>query len=92
MMELVVIEKSKKRIIFELKGTDHTFCAALKKELYEDEDVKNAAYAIAHPLIGIPKFIVETSGEEPEKALMGAVKRLQKKNETVQEAFKKVRA
>ena len=92
-MEIVVLEKSKKRMIFELKGTDHTFCSSLKKELYEDEDVKNAAYAIEHPLIGIPKFILETGGEkEPEKVLQAAVKRLQKKNETLQDLFKKVRA
>ena len=92
-MEIKVLEKTKKRLTFELKGSDHTFCNALKKELYEDDSVKLASYTIEHPLIGIPKFLVETSGDkEPEKALTAAAKRLQKKNEQVQDLFKKFRS
>jgi len=90
-MELKVIEKSKKRFIFDLVGADHTFSGALKKELWNDKAVKISAYGVEHPLIGIPRFIVETEDKEPEKALTDAVKRLQKKNESFLEDFKKIR-
>lgn len=91
-MELRVVEKSKKRFIFELIGADHTFCNALKRELWNDKAVKISAYNIEHPLIGIPKFIIEADDKEPEKILVDAVKRLQKKNEQFLELFKKIKA
>ena len=90
-MELKVLEKDKKRIVFELIGADHTFCNALKKELWSDKSVKVSAYSVEHPLIGIPKFIVESDDKEPEKVLLDAVKRLDKKNEQFLESFKKIR-
>lgn len=90
-MELRVIEKDKERLVFDLIGADHTFCGALKKELWNDKNVKVSAYAIEHPLLNIPRFIVETSDKEPEKALVDAVKRIGKKNEQFLENFKKIR-
>ncbi|RJQ16971.1 DNA-directed RNA polymerase subunit L [Candidatus Woesearchaeota archaeon] len=91
-MEIEVIEQSKKKLIFKLKGADHTFCNALKRELYSDESVKISSYTIEHPLINIPKFIVETdTSKTPEKALSAAVKRLQGTNAKVLEAFKKAK-
>lgn len=90
-MEIKVIEKSKKKLVFELIGADHTFSNSLKKELWNDKSVKVSAYSIDHPLIGIPKFIIETNEKEPEKALIDAAKRLQKKNETFLESAKKIR-
>ncbi|MEM4637932.1 MAG: DNA-directed RNA polymerase subunit L [Candidatus Woesearchaeota archaeon] len=90
-MEIKVIEKSKKKLVFELIGADHTFSNSLKKELWNDKSVKVSAYSIDHPLIGIPKFIIETNEKEPEKALIDAAKRLQKKNETFLEGAKKIK-
>jgi len=90
-VEIKVIEKSKKRLVFDLIGTDHTFCNVLKHELWNDKSTKISAYSIEHPLIGIPRFIVETDDKEPEKTLNDAVKRLQKKNEQFLELFKKIR-
>jgi DNA-directed RNA polymerase subunit L len=40
-MELKVIEKSKKRLVFDLVGADHTFSGALKKELWNDKSSKD---------------------------------------------------
>jgi DNA-directed RNA polymerase subunit L len=91
-MELKVIEKGKKRLVFDLVGADHTFSGALKKELWNDKSIKVSAYNIEHPLIGIPRFIVETDEKDPGKALLDAVKRLEKKNESFLEDFKKIRA
>jgi DNA-directed RNA polymerase subunit L len=88
-MEFVVLEKTKKRIVFELHGMDNTFCNVLKKELQVDDDVSIATFAIKHPLIGIPKFIVETKGKTPKEALLAAVDRLQAKNKDFLTKFKR---
>ena len=78
-MELVVVEETKTRLVFDLKGEDHTFCNLLKAELNEDKDVKTSTYSIAHPLIGVPRFIVETaSGKTPRKAVSDALSRMKK--------------
>jgi DNA-directed RNA polymerase subunit L len=90
-MEIKIVEKAKKRLVFDLVGTDHTFSGALKRELWNDKNIKVAAYNIEHPLIGIPRFIIETDDKDPEKSLTDAVKRLQKKNEQFLEIFKKIR-
>lgn len=90
-MELKVIDRQKDRLTFDVIGADHTFCGALKKELWSDKNVKISAYAIEHPLLNIPRFIVETADKEPEKAILDAVKRIGKKNEQFLENFKKIR-
>jgi DNA-directed RNA polymerase subunit L len=91
-MEIKVIEQNKKKIIFELIGADHTFCNALKKELLTDDNVKVATYAIAHPLINIPKFIVETGTQkEPAEVLKAGANRLMKLNKEFLAAFKKAK-
>jgi len=78
-MELKIIEDKKNKMVFELKGETHTFCNALKNELWNDDHIKAASYKIAHPLIGVPKFIVETDGKESvKKALKKAAKGLEK--------------
>lgn len=76
-------------MVFELAGSDHTLCNALKKELYADDKVKAASYAIKHPSIGIPQMIVETSGKSPRDALADAAKRLQKQCERFRSAAEK---
>jgi len=91
-MELRVIEKSKKRLVFDLVGADHTFSGALKKELWNDKAIKISAYNVEHPLVGVPRFIVETEDKDPEKVLLDAVKKLEKKNESFLEDIKKIKA
>ena len=77
-MELNIIENTKNRAVFEIKGEDHTFCAALVKALQEDSNVKTAAYRIAHPLIRVPEVIVETSGTSVKEALTKAIETVKK--------------
>lgn len=87
-MEINILEDKKNRMVFELKGETHTFCNILRKELWNDKHVKAAAYNIEHPLIGIPKIIVETDGiETPQKALKEAIKRMQKTNDVFRKSF-----
>ncbi|MBN2458925.1 DNA-directed RNA polymerase subunit L [Candidatus Woesearchaeota archaeon] len=91
-MEIKILEDNKKRLVFELIGADHTLCNSLKKELWSDSATRAASYKIEHPLIGIPKFIVDTNGQkEPRQVLKSAVKRLQKMNSDFLSAFKKAK-
>ena len=80
-MELNVVEKTKNKIVLEIKGEGHTLCNALKEELNNDSAVKAAGYFIEHPEIGIPKLVVETSSKDPIKAISDAAKKLMKKND-----------
>lgn len=89
-MELKVLEKKKNRLVFEIKGADHTLCNSLKDELWNDKDVSVAAYNIGHPMKAIPKFILETKKNDPVKTVHAAVSRLQKQNKELKTAFAKL--
>ena len=84
-MEFTVLEETKNKLVFELKGETHTFSNVLKDELLGSKGVTLASYRVDHPLIGVPRFLVETKGVEPRKALKEALSSLKKKTE----AFKK---
>lgn len=89
-MEVKILENKAKRLVFQLVGSDHTFCNVLKKELNNISGVVVATYAIEHPQIGIPKILVETDGKiKPQDALLKAVKNLQKSNKEFSTAFSK---
>ena len=90
-MELNILEEKKNKLVFEIKGEGHTLSNALRKELWNDEHVKIAAYAIEHPLIEIPKFVVETDGADPKKTLMAAAKRIQKDLEKLKSEAKELK-
>ena len=78
-MEFVVLEETKTKLVFTIKGETHTFCNALKKELQELKGVTTVTYRVNHPLIGIPQFLLETKSLEPRKALKEALASLRKK-------------
>lgn len=77
-MELNILEESGKRMVFEIKGETHSFCNTLKEALWKIKGVEVATYKVEHPLIGIPKFLIETKGIEPREALKKAVSDLKK--------------
>ena len=89
-MEFKVLEESKNKLLFELKGETHTFCNALKNELHQVKGVTIATYKIDHPLIGMPQFVLETKGIEPRKALQEALKSLKKKAEQLKKEIGKL--
>ena len=61
----------------QIEGQDHTFCNAIKEELYNDKHVDAASYMIEHPLKKIPKMVVETDGSvAPRQAFIAAAQRL----------------
>lgn len=87
-MEVKIVEDKKHKIIVEVKGVSHGFCNALTKELWSDKDTKSAGYHIDHPLIGVPRIILE-SKKDAKKALMNGIKRMKKKVSNFSKEFKK---
>ena len=89
-MELNIIEDKKNKMVFEITGEEHTFCNAITKEMWNVNGVKVAAYTIDHPLVGVPRIMIETdSSVEPKKALKQACANLSKKNAELAEKLKK---
>lgn len=90
-MEVQIIEDKKDKLVFEIKGEAHTITNAIRKELWNDEHVKAAAYAIEHPLIEVPKVIVDTDGADPRKTVIAAIKRVQKQLEKIKADAKELK-
>jgi len=90
-MEFKILEEKKKKLIFELKGVQHGFCNAIKKELWNDETVILSSYTIDHPLVGIPKFTIEVKEGDPKDALKKAIDRLKKTTEQFKVELKKIK-
>lgn len=90
-MEIKILEESKNKLVFELPGQSHSFSNALRKELWNDDHVKVAAYTIEHPQVGQPRFVLETDGEDVKKTLKAAAKRVIKALEKVKDEAKKVK-
>lgn len=89
LMEIHVVESSKNKLVIDIKGEGHALCNSLKKELWNDDDVKNAGYFIEHPQVGTPRLLVETKGSKtPQKAIADACKHLISQNEKFLELFK----
>jgi DNA-directed RNA polymerase subunit L len=91
-MEIKVIEETKNKLVFEIPGEGHTLCNALKRELWKDKHIKVATYSINHPLIGIPRMIVETDSETtPRKALAKAAEALKEEVNDFKTEFSKLK-
>ena len=91
-MEISVVEETPKRLVFELKGQGHTLCNGLKSRLWESKHVRMATYTIPHPLVGIPRTVVETDGEvKPRKAVSDAAESLRKSVGEFRQELKKFR-
>ena len=91
-MEIKVLEDKKNRFVFEVDGVGHTYLNLLKTELRNDDHVKVATYAIKHPQVSKPKFILETDGDEsPRAAISSAVGRLKKISEKLKKELSAIR-
>jgi len=87
-MEVTIVEDTKNKLHFEIEGEGHSMANALRVALWDDEHVKAASYAIEHPLIEKPRFVLETDGADPRKTIKAAIKRLQKQVESVKDGAK----
>ena len=91
-MELSIIEETPKKLVFEVKGQDHTLFNLIKSKLWLNKHVKVATYTIAHPLIGVPRMVVETDGEaKPRKAVSDASEAARKDVAELKQELKKFR-
>lgn len=91
-MEVKILEEKKDRVKVEIGGEGHSFCNALRKELWNDKHVKVAGYTIEHSLEGKPVITIETDGEEsPKTALKKAAERLEKNASEFKKKFKSIR-
>lgn len=88
-MEIRIIEDKKSKLVFELDGVTHGFCNLLREELWNNNHVKVSTYAVKHPLIGKPRFIVETDGADPRKLLVDTTEKLKKLNSSFEKDFVK---
>jgi DNA-directed RNA polymerase subunit L len=89
-MELTTLAKTKSKLTFEIKGEDHTFCNLLRNELWNEKNVISSGYTIKHPLVGVPKFIAETSSGDVKTALESTAKSMKKMADDFQKAFGKL--
>ena len=87
-MELSVLENSKNRLKFEIKGEDHSFCNILKRELRHDKNVDIGGYYVEHSLVSEPVFTVQVKNGDAKKAVLDAVDRLKKLTKDLREQFK----
>ncbi len=87
-MEINVLEESKNKLVVEIKGESHALCNAIKSELWKNKKVKTTGYNIAHPLVGVPKLIIE-SNSDPKKLLVDAVKSVKKDADDFLKSFTK---
>jgi len=62
---------------------------AIRGELWEDKNVKEAAQIKEHPYLAQPKVFVKTSRGKPETALNKATEKVLKQTEEFAEKFKK---
>ncbi len=91
-MEIITLLEKKNKLVIQVKGSDHTLCNALRQELCNDSHVKNAGYNIRHPLVGIPRIVVETdTSTTPKKALLAAAERLKKTNDNFKKLVKGIK-
>ncbi|MDO8628220.1 MAG: DNA-directed RNA polymerase subunit L [Nanoarchaeota archaeon] len=81
-MELELKQSSTNQAIIEIKGEDHTFCNILRKQLWDNGDIENAGYTIAHSLTASP--VLNIKAKDPKKAL-------EKASEKLQDTFKELK-
>ena len=75
-MNIRFVEDKKDSIVFEIEGVSHGFCNLLKDELVKNQSVKIATYRIDHPVVGVPRMMVE--GDDPKESVKAAIKALKK--------------
>ena len=88
-MELKVVKQEDKTLVLEVPGETVTVTNALRSELWEDQNVKEAAHIKEHPYLAEPKVFVKTSRGKPQTALAKAADRIIKQIEEFADQFKK---
>ncbi len=88
-MEVEVIEQEDNKLVLQIPKKDVTIANLIRDELWNDENVSEAANISEHPYLSEPKIFVKTSRGKPETALEKACERILSKLEQFGENFKK---
>jgi len=88
-MELKVVKESDDMMMLEVKNETVTVTNVIKGELWDDENVKEAAQIKEHPYLAEPKIFLKTSKGKPVTALDKAAERIIKQIEEFSDVFKK---
>jgi DNA-directed RNA polymerase subunit L len=89
-MELNKIKEDSNMIEIELRGESIGFANLIKEELWNDNNVDEAAYIKEHPYMAEPKIYVKMKGRASTRtALERAVKRLKAKLKDLNKEFKR---
>ena len=85
-----ILEKGKDFIKIEVKGESISFINLIKEELWNDENVSEAAWIKEHPYMAEPKLFVKMKGKaKPEVAIERAIKRISVKLKELEGEFKR---
>ncbi len=87
-MDIEILDQSKHKLIVDFKNEDRTIVDLLRKELWNDEQIKATGLHQPHPLVSTPRLIVETKGS-PKEALQESCDRLQKAANKLQKEIEK---
>ncbi|MBI3032708.1 DNA-directed RNA polymerase subunit L [Candidatus Woesearchaeota archaeon] len=89
-MEVKVLENTKHKLVVDFPGAEtHTLFNLLAHQLRDDKEVKVGGYYIEHPLLNVPRLVVETKGKSPVKAVEDSLKAIHKLNDTFLKAVEK---
>ena len=88
-MEIKIIEDSKKKLVIELVGQDHTLCNIIKEGLNKEKSVTIASYKIEHPLTSNPIMLIEA--DNPKKVLEMVIKKTSNFFSELEKKFKSIK-
>ena len=87
-MEVKEIKNDGNALLVELKGDTIGFANLIREELWNDENVEEAASIKEHPYMAEPKVYVKMKGRaQPQKALKDATARVESKLKELRKEF-----
>ncbi len=90
-MEVKSVKEESDTLLVELKGDTIGFANLIREELWNDENVSEAASFKEHPYMAEPKIFVKMKGRtKPEKALKDAASRIQSKLKELEKEVNKI--
>jgi len=88
-MQVILLEKDKSSIKFQVDGEGETMLIPLRNMLISDPAVTFANYNVRHPKLDLPLFNVEVNSGKPQNALKKASKALSNQYKEMLKQFTK---
>ena len=87
-MEVREVKSDGNTLLVELKGDTIGFTNLIREELWNDENIEEAASIKEHPYMAEPKIFVKMKGRaQPQKALRDASSRIQSQLKELRKEF-----